>query len=226
MLLVSELESRLPFFNINPGADISQVPSLGTTEINAPHFRVTRGQHVLNSPHPPSPAVTSIMIGSEKPSVPIGLLLLLTALPPLVIGQNLFGLSATLSNVGKKKLVVHRVGQCPGQKHLPIFVPDMRIGPYNATNNAVSGTIEFREDFPNGWDVSATVKKCDDFRSSASCRPHLNNIANSNQCMLLRLGGDMMWMKYLKSISPKPECPFRKGNYTYGETLVDDDLVK
>nr|XP_029732484.1 uncharacterized protein LOC115268540 [Aedes albopictus] len=169
--------------------------------------------------------VTPTMNDPGKPSVPTGLLLLLltTTLPSLIIGQNLFGLSPQLSGIGKKKLVVHRVGQCPGQKNLPIFVPDMRVAPYNATNMAVSGVIEFREDFPNGWDVSATVKKCDDFRSSASCRPYLNNIANSDQCMLLRIGGEMMWMKYLNSISPKAICPFRKGNYTYGETLVDDD---
>ncbi|XP_065086715.1 uncharacterized protein LOC135708537 [Ochlerotatus camptorhynchus] len=151
--------------------------------------------------------------------------LLLLVHPPPAISQNLFGLAPNIGNVGKKKLVVHRVGQCLGKKDLPIFAPDMRIAPYNATNNAVSGIIEFREDFLNGWDVSASVKKCDDFRASDSCRPFLNNLANSNQCMMLGLS-DMMWMKYLTNMSPKAECPFRKGIYTYGETLVDDNLVK
>ncbi|XP_062541103.1 uncharacterized protein LOC134209135 [Armigeres subalbatus] len=166
------------------------------------------------------------MISLKAQPLQITLPLLITLIPPLIIGQNLFGLAPSAGTAGKKKLIVHRVGQCPGQKHLPIFLPDMRVAPINATNSAVSGIIEFREDFPNGWDVSATVKKCDDFRSAESCRTHLNNMANTNQCMLLRLGADMMWMKYLKSISPKPMCPFRKGNYTYGETLVDDELVK
>ncbi|XP_055604135.1 uncharacterized protein LOC129752372 [Uranotaenia lowii] len=128
--------------------------------------------------------------------------------------------------VTNKKLVIHRAGQCVGYKNLPIYLPDMRVEPYNSTlkQMAVSGYTVFREDFPNGWKVSVSIKKCDDFRATANCRAVLNNIANSDACTLLRVGA--MYMKYMENMKPKMACPFRAGNYTYEKTLVDDDLIR
>lgn len=141
--------------------------------------------------------------------------------------QQFYGISlAGQQQVGKKKLLIHHIGQCSDHKDLPIFLPDMRIAALNSTTSAVSGTVHFREDFPTGWDVAVSIRKCDNFRPDADCRPFMNHLVSMNQCTMSRLFGDVAYMKYLKNLQPRAECPFRKGNYTFGETPVDDELVR
>ncbi|KAL1381351.1 hypothetical protein pipiens_013536 [Culex pipiens pipiens] len=141
--------------------------------------------------------------------------------------QQFYGISlAGQQQIGRKKLLIHHIGQCSDHKDLPIFVPDMRIAALNSTTSAVSGTVHFREDFPTGWDVVVSIRKCDNFRPDADCRPFMDHLVSMNQCTMSRLFGDVAYMKYLKNLQPRAECPFRKGNYTFGETAVDDELVR
>ncbi|XP_065086740.1 uncharacterized protein LOC135708567 [Ochlerotatus camptorhynchus] len=125
----------------------------------------------------------------------------------------------------KKRLVVNRIGQCPGHKNLPIYFTDFKVSQYNATNYVVNGEVIFKEDFPNGWTGSATVKRCDDFSAAANCRPFLNNIANTDVCTLLA-ASDAMYTRYFDKMVPKPQCPFKKGSYILKDQLVEDDVAR
>ncbi|XP_062541101.1 uncharacterized protein LOC134209133 [Armigeres subalbatus] len=124
-----------------------------------------------------------------------------------------------------KRMVINRIGQCPGQKDLPIYFDDFKITQYNKTNYVVNGEVTFREDFPKGWTGSAVVKKCDDFSSAANCRPFLNNIASTDLCTLLNIP-NAMYMKYLNRMTPIPRCPFKKGTYVVKDQLVEDELTR
>lgn len=125
----------------------------------------------------------------------------------------------------KKRLVVHRIGQCLGHKNLSIYMPDFQIAPYNRTHYAVNGEVIFHEDFPNGWTASATVKKCDSFSASANCRPFLSNIANTDVCNMLA-ATDAIYGRYMSNISPKAQCPFRKGTYVVKDQIVEDETTR
>ncbi|XP_053686968.1 uncharacterized protein LOC128736508 [Sabethes cyaneus] len=120
-----------------------------------------------------------------------------------------------------KRVVVHRVGQCVGKKDLPIYLPDFWVTQHNRSHNLLNGVIVVREDFPNGWQPTASVKKCDSFQASASCRPFLDNLASSDACSLLA-ASDAVYAKYMSSIEPKLRCPLRKGNYTVKQLIYDD----
>ncbi|XP_052873689.1 uncharacterized protein LOC128279009 [Anopheles cruzii] len=150
---------------------------------------------------------------------------ILSFLRPWADGQDFFSmLPSAPGGVGRKKLFITRVGQCVGKKNLPIYLPDMRIAPYNRTNYVVSGELHFRENLPD-YKLSVMVKQCDDIRATINCRPFLNNIANSDGCGLLRATGTM-YNVYMRNFQPKLQCPFWNGTYIMGETLVDDNLVK
>ncbi|XP_049542635.1 uncharacterized protein LOC125955545 [Anopheles darlingi] len=131
----------------------------------------------------------------------------------------------SLGVFGRRKLFITRVGQCLGKKNLPIYVPDMRIAAHNRTAYVVSGEVQFRENFLDGYKLSVVVKQCDDMRATINCRPFLNNNANSDGCGLLSAAGTM-YTVYLRNFKPKLQCPFWNGTYVMGETLVDDGLVK
>ncbi|XP_029732468.2 uncharacterized protein LOC109413847 [Aedes albopictus] len=124
-----------------------------------------------------------------------------------------------------KRLVIHRIGQCPGQKNLPIYFPDFKVTQHNKTTYTVNGEVIFREDFPNGWTGSASVKKCDDFNSATNCRPFLNSIANMDVCSMLGLS-TAVYARYLDRMEPRPKCPFRKGTYVLKDQLVEDDMAR
>ncbi|EAT48841.1 AAEL000117-PA [Aedes aegypti] len=127
--------------------------------------------------------------------------------------------------VPSKRLVIHRIGQCPGQKNLPIYFPDFKVSQHNKTDYVVNGEVIFREDFPNGWTGSASVKKCDDFSSAANCRPFLNNIANTDVCTLLSIP-NTVYAKYLDMMVPRPKCPFKKGTYVLKDQRVEDEMAR
>ncbi|XP_055604128.1 uncharacterized protein LOC129752366 [Uranotaenia lowii] len=132
----------------------------------------------------------------------------------------------TIGSIGvQKRLVIHRIGQCVDQKDLPVFMPDFQVTQYNKTQTLVSGDVYFHEDFPNGWKASVTVKNCDDFRPSATCRPFLDNIADSDICTLLA-ASDTIYGSYLSYVRPKARCPLLKGNYTVRNQPVEDDTTR
>ncbi|XP_058828479.1 uncharacterized protein LOC131688296 [Topomyia yanbarensis] len=136
-----------------------------------------------------------------------------------ILKVNTFGQS------GKKRVVVHRVGQCLGHKNLPIFFPDFSVSQYNRSHYVVNGEVIFNEDFPNGWEPTATVRRCDGFHASASCRPFLDNMVSSNVCGMLAVA-DAIYSRYLTAVDPKPQCPFRKGTYVVKDQVIYDDMAK
>ncbi|XP_055533208.1 uncharacterized protein LOC129723188 [Wyeomyia smithii] len=140
----------------------------------------------------------------------------------LAYGAKVFDiLKGPDSGQPNKRIVVHRVGQCVGKKDLPIYLPDFWVTQHNSSHYVLNGVIMVREDFPKGWQPTASVKKCDGFQASASCRPFLDNLASSDVCSMLS-ASDAMYAKYISSIEPKLRCPFLKGNYTVKQQIYDE----
>ncbi|XP_058456890.1 uncharacterized protein LOC131434250 [Malaya genurostris] len=125
----------------------------------------------------------------------------------------------------KKRLVVHRIGQCIGKKDLPIYFSDFTTSQYNSSHYVVNGEVLFNEDFPHGWEPTTIVKRCDGFHASASCRPFLDNMVVSNLCSMLAVT-DSMYSIYMSAMEPKIQCPFKKGTYVMKNQLVYDDVAK
>lgn len=124
-----------------------------------------------------------------------------------------------------RRLIIHRIGQCIGQKNLSIFFTDFTVSKYNRTKYVLNGESYIHETFPKGWENLMAVKKCEDFSSTGSCRPYFNGMLPGDMCSLLA-AGNTLYTRYLEKVSPKPQCPFKKGTYVLKDQLIEDEFTR